>query len=47
LVAVSLESLSLGIPVIAYAHGGVKEQLIKYFNQKALVSVKNINSGCE
>ena len=24
---ISLESLSLGIPVIAYSHGGVKEQL--------------------
>ena len=27
--AISLESLSLGIPVIAYSHGGVKEQLMK------------------
>ena len=26
---VSLESLSMGIPVIAYSHGGVREQMIE------------------
>ena len=39
---VSLESISLGIPVIAYAHGGVKEQLIKLL-PKGLIKVGNID----
>jgi glycosyltransferase involved in cell wall biosynthesis len=39
---VSLESLSLGIPVIAYSHGGVKEQLIKLL-PKGLIEVGKIN----
>ena len=38
---ISLESLSLGIPVIAYSHGGVKEQLIKLL-PKGLIKVGNI-----
>jgi len=37
---ISLESLSLGIPVIAYSHGGVKEQLIKLL-PKGLIKVGN------
>jgi glycosyltransferase involved in cell wall biosynthesis len=41
---VSLESLSLGIPVIAYAHGGVKEQLIK-LQPEGLVGVKNFTQA--
>ena len=40
---ISLESLSLGIPVIAYSHGGVKEQLSEMLPQ-GLVSVGNINN---
>ena len=40
---ISLESLSLGIPVIAYAHGGVKEQLSEILPE-GLVSVGNINN---
>ena len=39
---ISLESLSLGIPVIAYSHGGVKEQLIKLL-PKGLIKVRNID----
>ena len=39
---ISLESLSLGIPVIAYSHGGVKEQLIKLL-PKGLIKVGKIN----
>jgi glycosyltransferase involved in cell wall biosynthesis len=39
---ISLESLSLGIPVIAYSHGGVKEQLIKLL-PKGLIEVGKIN----
>ena len=39
---VSLESISLGIPVIAYAHGGVKEQLMKLL-PKGLIKVGNID----
>ena len=39
---ISLESLSLGIPVIAYSHGGVKEQLIKLL-PKGLIKVGNID----
>jgi len=39
---ISLESISLGIPVIAYAHGGVKEQLIKLL-PKGLIKVGNID----
>ena len=39
---ISLESLSLGIPVIAYSHGGVKEQLIKLL-PKGLIEVEKIN----
>ena len=38
----SLESLSIGIPVIAYSHGGVKEQMIKLL-PKGLVRLGNIN----
>ena len=40
---ISLESLSLGIPVIAYSHGGVKEQLIKLL-PKGLIEVGIINN---
>jgi len=39
---ISLESLSLGIPVIAYSHGGVKEQLIKLL-PTGLIEVGKIN----
>ena len=39
---VSLESLSLGIPVIGYSHGGVKEQL-KKLQPTGLVEIGNIN----
>jgi len=39
---ISLESLSLGIPVIAYSHDGVKEQLIKLL-PKGLIKVGNID----
>ena len=39
---ISLESLSLGIPVIAYSHGGVKEQLIKLL-PKGLIKVGKID----
>jgi glycosyltransferase involved in cell wall biosynthesis len=39
---ISLESLSLGTPVIAYSHGGVKEQLIKLL-PKGLIEVGKIN----
>jgi glycosyltransferase involved in cell wall biosynthesis len=39
---ISLESLSFGIPVIAYSHGGVKEQLIKLL-PKGLIEVGIIN----
>ena len=41
---ISLESLSLGIPVIAYSHGGVKEQLIKLL-PKGLIEVGKINDA--
>jgi glycosyltransferase involved in cell wall biosynthesis len=41
---ISLESLSLGIPVIAYSHGGVKEQLIKLL-PKGLIKVGNIDDA--
>ena len=41
---VSLESLSLGVPVIAYSHGGVKEQLIKMF-PKGLIKVGSIKDA--
>ena len=41
---VSLESLSLGVPVIAYSHGGVQEQLIKML-PKGLVKVGCINDA--
>lgn len=37
---VSLESLSMGIPVIAYSHGGVKEQLQKLL-PSGLVTLNN------
>jgi glycosyltransferase involved in cell wall biosynthesis len=40
---ISLESLSLGVPVIAYSHGGVKEQLSEILPE-GLVSVGNINN---
>lgn len=39
---VSLESLCMGIPVIAYSHGGVKEQLEKILPE-GLVDVGKIN----
>ena len=39
---VSLESLSLGVPVIGYSHGGVKEQLQK-LQPSGLVGIGNIN----
>ena len=39
---VSLESLCMGIPVIAYSHGGVKEQLEKILPE-GLVAVGKIN----
>lgn len=41
---VSLESLSLGVPVIAYSHGGVQEQLIKML-PKGLIKVGCINDA--
>ena len=41
---VSLESLSLGVPVIAYSHGGVQEQLIKML-PKGLVKIGCINDA--
>ena len=41
---VSLESLSLGIPVIAYSHGGVKEQLTKLL-PNGLIKVGNIDDA--
>ena len=41
---ISLESLSLGIPVIAYSHGGVKEQLMKLL-PKGLIEVEKINDA--
>tara|TARA_B100000767_G_scaffold156125_1_gene146801 strand:- start:3824 stop:4966 length:1143 start_codon:yes stop_codon:yes gene_type:complete len=40
---ISLESLSLGVPVIAYSHGGVKEQLSELLPE-GLVNVGNINN---
>ena len=40
---ISLESLSLGVPVIAYSHGGVKEQLSELLPE-GLVSVGSINN---
>jgi len=39
---VSLESLSLGVPVIAYSHGGVKEQMSKLLPE-GLVNIGNID----
>ena len=41
---VSLESLSLGTPVIAYSHGGVKEQLVKML-PNGLIKVGDINNA--
>ena len=41
---VSLESLSLGTPVIAYAHGGVKEQLVKLL-PNGLIKVGGVNDA--
>ena len=41
---VSLESLSLGVPVIAYSHGGVKEQLSKLLPD-GLVDIGNIDGA--
>ena len=41
---VSLESLSLGVPVIAYSHGGVKEQLKKLL-PRGLIKVGNIDEA--
>ena len=41
---VSLESLSLGIPVIAYSHGGVKEQLVKLLSS-GLIKVRGVNDA--
>ena len=41
---VSLESLSLGIPVIAYSHGGVKEQLVKLL-PSGLIKVRGVNDA--
>jgi len=43
---ISLESLSLGIPVIAYSHGGVREQLTKLLPE-GLVNVGNINKAAK
>ena len=40
---VSLESLSLGVPVIAYSHGGVKEQMSKLLPE-GLIKIGNIDS---
>ena len=42
---ISLESLSMGIPVIAYSHGGVKEQMLEILPE-GLISVGNINLVC-
>ena len=39
---ISLESLSMGIPVIAYSHGGVKEQMLEILPE-GLIAVGNIN----
>lgn len=39
---ISLESLSMGIPVIAYSHGGVKEQMLEILPE-GLIAVENIN----
>ncbi|NQW34550.1 MAG: glycosyltransferase [Methylophilales bacterium] len=41
---VSLESLSMGIPVIAYSHGGVKEQMIEILPE-GLISPGNLNQA--
>ncbi|MBT4182521.1 MAG: glycosyltransferase family 4 protein [Nitrosomonadales bacterium] len=41
---VSLESLSLGIPVIAYSHGGVEEQLKKLLPE-GLISIGKIDNA--
>ena len=41
---VSLESLSIGKPVIAYSHGGVKEQLVRLF-PSGLIKVGSINDA--
>ena len=41
---VSLESLSIGSPVIAYSHGGVKEQLTKIL-PNGLIKVGSINNA--
>ncbi len=41
---VSLESLSIGIPVIGYAHGGVKEQLNKLL-PKGLIDVGKVDDA--
>ena len=41
---VSLESLSIGKPVIAYSHGGVKEQLVRLF-PSGLIKVGSINEA--
>ena len=43
---VSLESLSLGVPVIGYSHGGVKEQLSQLLPQ-GLVNVENIDEAAK
>jgi glycosyltransferase involved in cell wall biosynthesis len=41
---VSLESLNLGIPVIAYSHGGVKEQLVRLL-PSGLIKVRGVNDA--
>jgi len=41
---VTLESLSLGVPVIAYSHGGVKEQLSKLLPE-GLIEIGNIDDA--
>lgn len=41
----TIEALSLGIPVIAYSHGGVKEQLTEVLPE-GLIDVGNINQAC-
>ena len=43
---VSLESLSIGVPVIGYSHGGVKEQLRRLL-PGGLVKVGNINEAIQ
>ena len=39
---ISLESLSMGIPVIAYSHGGVKEQMLEILPE-GLIVIENID----